>query len=84
MEALLASFGRVAIADGEATRPSFLTHVAAAQPGLARRDNIVPIVSVDPTLEEGQSMIDVAPSIDNEIPDQGKRGFNAPLTPSDA
>ena len=84
MEALLASFGRVAIADGEATRPSFLTHVAAAQPGLARRDNIVPIVSVDPTLEEGQSMTDVASSIDNEIPDQGKRGFNAPLTPSDA
>ena len=78
MEALLASFGRVAIADGEATRPSFLTHVAAAQPGLARRDNIVPIVSVDPTLEEGQSMTDVTSSIDNEIPDQGKRGFNAP------
>ena len=59
-------------------------HVAAARPGPAGRGNIVPVASVDPTLEEGQSMIDVAPSIDNEIPDQGKRGFNAPLTPSDA
>ena len=59
-------------------------HVAAARPGPARRGNIVPVVSVDPTLEEGQSMTDVTSSIDNEIPDQGKRGFNAPLTPSDA
>ena len=40
----------------------------------ARRYTVVPIVSVDPTLEEGQSMADVAPSIDNETPDRALVG----------
>ena len=36
----------------------------------ALRDTIVPIVSVHPTLEEDQSMADVAPSIDDETPNR--------------
>ena len=68
MEAFLASFGRVAIPErGDKTQLLECTSRLRKQ---ARRDNIVPIVSVAPTLEEGQPMADVAPSIDNETSDR--------------
>lgn len=67
MEAFLASVGSVAIAElGDKTQLLECTSRLRKQ---ARRDNIVPIVSVAPTLEEGQPMADVAPSIDNETSD---------------
>ena len=68
MEAFLASVGSVAIAEmGDKTQLLECTSRLRKQ---ARRDNIVPVVSVDTTLEEGQPMADIAPSIDNETPDR--------------
>jgi len=67
-EAFLASVGSVAIAElGDKTQLLECTSRLRKQ---ARRDNIVPIVSVAPTLEDGQPMADVAPSIDNETSDR--------------
>ena len=68
MEAFLASCGRVASAE-MGHIPQFLECKSRLRKQ-APRDTIVPIVAVHPTLEENQSMADVAPAIDDETPNR--------------
>lgn len=60
---------------GEASLATWLTRIVVNEctsrlRKQARRDNIVPIVAVDPDSEEGQAMADIPPSVDTETPDR--------------